>query len=237
MIAIPAIDIREGACVQLVGGSYDEERIRLDDPAGVASRWAAFGFRRLHVVDLDAATERGSNAAVVDKIIREASVEVQVGGGVRSTEQVDALVRAGARFVVAGTRAVESPEWLAEVATRYPHTMVVAADVHGRAVATRGWSRTLTIDVMELLDEIRHLPIAAALVTAVHVEGQMRGPDLSLFDDIVQKTSVPIIASGGIASIDDLRALSQRGLAGAVVGMALYTGAIEPRLVADEFVQ
>ena len=235
MIAIPAVDIREGACVQLVGGSYAAERIRLDDAASVARAWQDVGFRRLHVVDLDAATGCGSNADVVRRIIGESRVDVEVGGGVRSTAAVDSLVTAGARFVVLGTRAIENREWLAEIASRYPGKVVVAADVRGRHVLTHGWHRTLPLDVVTFIDEIGRLPLAAVLVTAVHVEGQMAGPDLGLVDDIVARTSLPLIASGGIHQADDLRVLARRGVTGAVIGMALYTGALDARAVAEEF--
>src|SRR6476659_8086078 len=112
MMAIPAVDLREGACVQLVGGDFAEERVRLADPVSVAREWAQYGFRRLHVVDLDAATGRGSNRDIVNELLREIPAEVQVGGGVRSTSDVEDLVVSGARAVVVGTRALEDPDWL-----------------------------------------------------------------------------------------------------------------------------
>jgi len=235
MIAIPAVDIRDGACVQLVGGSYDNERVRLDDPVAVAREWTERGFRRLHVVDLDAATDRGSNAPVLEQILRNTNAIVQAGGGVRSIERVDALVETGARYVVLGTRAVETPEWLADVAEHRPDTVIVAADVRGREVVTRGWRSALGEDVRAFVREIDALPLAGVLVTAVHVEGQMCGPDLDLMEVIVATTSIPVIASGGIATMHDLRALASRGVAGAVIGMALYTGALDARAVAEEF--
>ena len=235
MIAIPAVDIRDGACVQLVGGSYAQERVRIDDAPTVAAGWQDHGFRRLHVVDLDAATERRDNADVVERILGQSRVEVQVGGGVRSTARVRELMSAGAHYVVTGTLGIENREWLAETASQWPGKLVVAADVRGRAVVTHGWNRTLTLDVASLLSEIASLPLAAVLVTAVHVEGQMRGPDLGLVDDIVGKSSTPLFVAGGICSIEDLRALAQRGVAGAVIGMALYTGALDARAVAEEF--
>ena len=235
MIAIPAIDIREGACVQLVGGCYEQERVRLDDPVAVVRSWTDRGFRRLHVVDLDAATERGSNALIVDAILKNTDAIVEVGGGVRSIERLDALVESGARYVVLGTRAVESPGWLAETAERHPDTVIVAADVRGRELAARGWRSSLGKEIGVFAREIDALPLAGMLVTAVHVEGQMSGPDLDLIDEIVATTSIPVIASGGIATISDLRALASRGVAGAVIGMALYTGALDAGAVAEEF--
>ena len=235
MIVIPAVDLREGACVQLVGGAYEEERVRLDDPVAVAREWARLGFRQLHVVDLDAATGRGTNAAVVEEILRDGALSVQVGGGVRSEERVEELFDLGAARVVIGTRALEEPDWIADLAARFPGALVVAADVRGRQVVTRGWSRTLPGDIVDTVETLSELPLAALMVTAVHLEGQMQGPDYFLLEDVVEASRLPVFASGGIAGVHDLRELAERGAAAAIVGMALYTGALDPRLVAEEF--
>ena len=235
MIVIPAVDLRDGACVQLVGGSYAAERVRLDDPPAVAREWARLGFSRVHVVDLDAATGAGSNATCVDTILRERTGSVQVGGGVRTSERVRALVEAGASHVVVGTRALEEPEWLAEIAAHYPGVIIVAADVRERLVVTRGWTRTLARDVLEVVTTLNALPLGGLLVTAVHLEGQMLGADLALMEDVVARTTLPVIASGGITTLSDLHALERRGVSAAVVGMALYTGALDARLIAQEF--
>ncbi len=235
MLAIPALDLRGGACVQLVGGSYAKERVRLDDPIAVARQWACAGFRHLHVVDLDAATGAGSNAAVVAALLDNADAAVRVGGGVRSRDRVDDLLAAGAARVIVGTRAIEDLDWLADLATSHAGLLIVAADVRERRVVTHGWSRAQQLDVFDVLAELEHLPIAGVLVTAVHREGLMTGPDLALVQDLTDATDLPIIASGGIASHDDLRALEHRGSAAAVIGMALYTGALDPIAVAQEF--
>lgn len=235
MIAIPAIDLREGACVQLVGGSYDRERVRLQDPNAVARRWFEHGFRRLHVVDLDAATERGSNARVVEQILETFGGSAQVGGGVRTSDQVDALIAAGARQVIVGTRAIEDPEWLTEIVNRHSRAVIVAADVRGRAIVARGWQKTLSTDVAAFVREIDSLSLGGLLLTAVHREGEMRGPDLTLVGEIAASTSIPVIASGGVGTLGDLRALAERGAAAVVIGMALYTGALDPSAVAAEF--
>lgn len=237
MIAIPAVDLREGACVQLVGGDYAEERVRLGDPASVAREWARYGFRRLHVVDLDAATGRGSNREMVAELLRETPAEIQVGGGIRSTTQVDDLVGAGARAVVVGTRAFEDPDWLARVATTYPNEILVAADVRDRRIVTHGWTRTLPREIIDVTEELSTLPLAGLLVTAVHREGRMQGADLFLMEDVVESASFPVFASGGIGSMADLRALAERGVAAAVIGMALYTGAVDPWQAAEEFAE
>jgi phosphoribosylformimino-5-aminoimidazole carboxamide ribotide isomerase len=236
MIAIPAVDLRDGACVQLVGGSYARERVRLENPAEVARAWVRHGFRRLHVVDLDAATGRGSNLGVIREILRDVQADIQVGGGVRESDQIEELLSEGASRVVVGTRALEEPEWLAEVAEEFPGQIIVAADVRDRRVVTRGWSWTLPADVLDVVEDLGELPLGGLLVTAVHREGQMQGVDLPLMEDVAEAaSSVPVLASGGVASVRDLRALEHRNVAGVVIGMALYTGALDPRAVAGEF--
>lgn len=237
MIAIPAIDIREGACVQLVGGSYDAQQLSLDDPSAVARRWDFAGFRRVHVVDLDAATGRGSNDHTIRDILRATSMEAQVGGGVRSERQIEALVRDGAQRVVLGTRAIESPHWLAEMAELFPDLLVVAADVRERHVVTHGWSSVTDRYVLDLVESFNDVPLAGVLVTAVHREGLMEGTDLALMEEVVELSAHPVCASGGVATIGDLRALEDRGLASVVIGMALYTGALDAPTVAEEFAE
>ncbi len=237
MIAIPAIDIRDGACVQLVGGSYDAEQVRLDDPAGVAHKWEFAGFRRLHMVDLDAATGRGNNAEMIREVLRATSMEAQVGGGVRDEERIESLLREGAQRVVLGTKAVESANWLGDMAEAFPGTLIVAADVRDRHVVTRGWTRTSDRYVLDFIEELNALPLAGVMVTAVHKEGLMEGTDLSLMEDVVEESEHPVCASGGIGTIGDLRALEDRGVASVVIGMALYTGAIDPGAVAEEFAE
>jgi phosphoribosylformimino-5-aminoimidazole carboxamide ribotide isomerase len=235
MIAIPAVDLRDGACVQLVGGSFADERIRLPDPAAVARKWSALGFRRLHVVDLDAATGAGDNRDLIDSILGDATSAVQVGGGVRTAERVAELLDAGASRVVVGTRAIEDRAWLDALAYAYPDKIVVAADVRGRQVVTHGWERTHSLDVVQYVRDLTSLSLAGLLVTAVHLEGLMTGTDLPLMADVVNVSSFPVIASGGVTSSADLRALGERGVTAAVIGMALYTGALDARAVAQEF--
>jgi phosphoribosylformimino-5-aminoimidazole carboxamide ribotide isomerase len=236
VIVIPAVDLRDGKCVQLVGGEYDQESVRLDDPPAVARDWIRQGFNRLHVVDLDAATGRGHNMDVIREIIREANgVPVQVGGGVRDETRIEELLDDGATWVVVGTRAVEDRDWLEEMAHRFPARLVVAADVRERQVVTRGWTKTLALDVVSFVEDMGALPLAGVLVTAVHLEGQMQGTDLPLMEDVAEASPWPVLASGGVATLDDLRALEHRGIAGAVLGMALYTNAIEPNRIIEEF--
>jgi phosphoribosylformimino-5-aminoimidazole carboxamide ribotide isomerase len=233
MKAIPAIDLREGACVQLVGGSYEAEQVRLPDPMDAARRWSEAGFSTFHVVDLDAATGRGSNATVIERLAP--GRELQVGGGVRDEAAVERLLSLGVRRVIVGTRAIEDRTWLTTMATRFPGRLMVAADVNGRLIVTRGWTERTTLEIGEFLTEIRTLPLAGVLVTAVHVEGQMKGTDAALFESVVASSPFPVTASGGITTSDDLRSLARLGCHAAVIGMALYTGRLDAKATAQEF--
>jgi phosphoribosylformimino-5-aminoimidazole carboxamide ribotide isomerase len=235
MIVVPAIDLRSGACVQLVGGSYDDERVRRSDPIAVAIEWEGLGFQRVHIVDLDAATGRGTNAPVVRDLVRSTTMSAQVGGGVRSMLEVSRLFDLGVANVVVGTRAIGDARWLSEAATCYPERLIVAADVRGRTVVTDGWSRSAERDVLDVIAELNDLPLAGVLVTAVHREGRMEGSDLELMAGVCFASTLPVLASGGIAGEEDLRALADIGVSQAVVGMALYTGAIDPRAAAEAF--
>lgn len=237
MLAIPAIDLRDGACVQLVGGDHVKEAVRLDDPIEVAYKWVAAGFTRLHVVDLDAAIGTGSNRDLVREIVTRAGGRAQVGGGVRDREAIERLLDDGADRVVIGTRGVEDPDWFTEQAERAPGRIVLAADVRGRKVVTRGRTKETGRDVLDLIRELEQLPLAGLLVTAVHVEGRVQGTDLALMADVADHSPWPVIASGGVGSMNDLRALEDRGLAAVVLGMALYTDALDPRVVAEEFAE
>ncbi len=236
MIAIPAVDLRDGACVQLVGGSYDAERVRLDDPIEVARDWLRMGFTRLHVVDLDAALRRGSNAPLIRDLLADCAADVQVGGGVRDEDRIETLLEDGATRVVVGTRALEEPAWLEEMAREFPGRIVVAADVKERFVVTRGWETTLPTRIERVVETLSELPLAAIMVTAVHREGLMGGADQALMEDVVESAGpVPVYASGGIASIADLDDLAELGVAAAILGMALYTGTLDARVVAELF--
>jgi len=235
MIAIPAVDLRDGACVQLVGGEYDAERIRLPDPVAVALDWEQKGFQALHIVDLDAATGRGNNRRIIERLLDRTDLTVQVGGGVRDRDDIQWLLDAGATYVVVGTRALEDEDWLSEMADDFPEQLIVAADVRERKIVTHGWTKTLHLDINEAMERLSALPLAGVLVTAVHKEGLMGGADLALMEDVVDSTDLAVIASGGIATEADLRLLADRGVAAAVLGMALYTGALDARAIAGEF--
>lgn len=235
MIAIPALELRGGACVQLAAGSYDEEVIRIPDPVGVAIAWRQYGFRHLHVVDLDAVAGRGNNAPEVQAILGATDVEVQVGGGIKTRELIRQSLNDGAQRVVIGTRALEDPDWLVEMSIDFPGCIVVAADVRDRRILSHGWTRTHPKLVLDLVDDLNGLPLAGVLVTAVHREEAMRGTDLPLMEDLAEAAEFPVFASGGLGSVGDLRALADRGVAAAILGMGLYSGAMDPWAIAEEF--
>lgn len=236
MIVIPAVDLRDGRCVQLVGGSYDREIVSLDDPVAAAKRWSVDGFRMLHVVDLDAATGRGSNDTIVETIIEAVDVQVQVGGGIRSTDQIARLLGIGAARVVVGTRALEDRQWLEEISAANPGRIIVAMDVRYKSVVTHGWQKTRENDIAGEITALNDLPLAGLLVTAVHREGQMQGPDVSLIREVAGPSSFPIQASGGIRSVTDLQDLQEAGASAAIVGMALYTGALSASDINEVFI-
>jgi phosphoribosylformimino-5-aminoimidazole carboxamide ribotide isomerase len=235
MIAMPAIDLRESHCVQLVGGDPDREAVRLADPLHVARRWVAAGFSRLHVVDLDAALGHGDNRPIMRDLLRHADAPLQVGGGVRDDETFASLLADGADAIIVGTRAIEDPAWVTELAYRAPGRVIVAADVRERAVVVKGWTSASQRSVRDVIAELEELPLAGLLVTAVHREGRQQGPDLPLMDTIVEVAPWPVMAAGGIGSLLDLRNLEERGVAAAILGMALYTEALDARVVAEEF--
>ena len=237
MQVIPAIDLRDGACVQLVGGSYAEERVRIADPVAVAENWARMGFGRIHLVDLDAATGCGSNRKVITEILGALApaTNVQCGGGVRDFDFIEQLLGLGASEVVLGTRAVEDRAWLQKVVTRCPNRIIVAADTIGHQLATRGWAETDSRDVLDFINELASLPLAGILVTAVEKEGRLKGPDLPLMREIAVRSKHTVQASGGVRNEADIRALAELGVSAAIVGMALYTGALDPQTIIEEF--
>jgi phosphoribosylformimino-5-aminoimidazole carboxamide ribotide isomerase len=235
VIAYAAIDVRGGRVVQLVGGNPADERVSLPDPAAVARQWQDTGFAALHVVDLDAALGSGDNGEAVAAVLRTAEVPVQVGGGVRTTGRVGELLDAGADRVVVGTRGVEDLAWLEEIAERWPGRVVLAADVRDGEVLVRGWTAGAGTSADDLLHRLTGLPLAAVLVTDVGREGRMLGVDSSLYARLAGAASLPLLASGGVGSAEDLEELARAGAAGAVLGMALYTGALDAAAVARDY--
>lgn len=235
MIAIPAVDIRSGACVQLVGGDFAREPIRIEDPLRVAQDWAGKGFKWLHVVDLDAAIGAGSNTELIQQILSTVPSRVSVGGGIRTRLQIESFIEKGAARVILGSRIMDDRGWLRSVASDFPGRIIAAADVRERTVLTDGWRTRSQLRLENLVAELNEMPLAGVLVTAVHLEGQQAGTDMRLFKDLMRMLTLPLIASGGVTTMQDIARLSAMGVSAAVIGMALYTGALQADLVATEY--
>jgi len=221
----PAIDLREGRCVRLAQGDFARETPYADDPVGVARSFEAAGARWIHVVDLDAARRAGDNMAVIEAVVAAVGVSIQVGGGVRNASLLDR----GVARVVVGSLAVEEPDEARRLAVAYPGRVVVGLDHRDGEVRVRGWQDGAGVSVAEALARLEPAPLAAVVVTEIGRDGMMCGPDLSGLATVLASTEVPVIASGGVAGLDDLRALARlrgrgRGLAGVIVGKALYEG-------------
>jgi phosphoribosylformimino-5-aminoimidazole carboxamide ribotide isomerase len=235
MIAAPAVDLRGGRCVQLVGGRPEEEKVSLPDPVARAAAWWEKGFRTLHIVDLDAALSDGHNRGAIRDIVAATQATIQVGGGVRDTEAVGEILDLGAARVIVGTRAIDDPQWLETTANAYPERILVATDVREGMVLKKGWTESSGIPLQDLLDRLERHPLAGVLCTDVSREGKMEGIDLAGAASVIGGTRHPVWISGGITTMQELRALEGAGAAGAVLGMALYTGVISPDQAAEEF--
>lgn len=227
----PAIDLRGGRCVRLRQGDYDAEAVYDEDPVAVARRFAAAGARWLHVVDLDAArTGEPANLTTIEAICAAVPCRVQAGGGVRSVETAGTLLASGAARVVVGTAAVETPELVDDLISLHPGQVAVGLDARGRDVAVRGWVESASADLLELAGRFDRAGAAALVVTEIGRDGMLTGPDLDGLAGVLAATAVPVVASGGVATLADLarlrelRAAGGRSLAGAIVGTALYEG-------------
>lgn len=224
MRVIPAIDIRGGRPVRLVEGDFARETVYGDDPVALAAAHAEAGARHLHVVDLDAAVGRGDNREVVLRIIVETPLEVQVAGGIRDEESARSWLDAGASVVVMGTVAVRNPDRFGEVARAFPGRVAAALDLRDGHPAVTGWTVTEALNLAAVLGRWAALPLAAVILTSVDRDGTLAGPDLVALRRALGITTQPITYSGGIASLDDLRAIAAEGATAAIVGKAIYEG-------------
>jgi phosphoribosylformimino-5-aminoimidazole carboxamide ribotide isomerase len=227
----PAIDVRDGRCVRLYQGDYDRETVYGDDPVAQARAFAADGAPWIHVVDLDAArTGDPRNRSVVAAVAAAVDVPVQAGGGVRDDGAADALLTGGVRRVVVGTAALDDPDWVRRLAARYPGRVAIGLDARGRDVAVRGWVEGSGHDLVEVARRFDDAGVAALVVTEIGRDGTLAGPALDQLADVLAATRLDVVASGGVGTLDDLRALAGldvggRRLSGAIVGRALYEGA------------
>ena len=216
----PAIDLRGGHVVRLLQGDFAQETVYGDDPVVVAKSFADAGAPWVHVVDLDAARRSGSNRDLVVAVAAAVSVPVQTGGGVRD----GSLLAEGIGRVVIGSAAVEDPPLVAQLGLEHPGRIAVGLDHRGGEVRTRGWEEGSGRQLFDVIDILGVPGVAAFVVTDIARDGVLSGPDVSGYEQLVARTSVPVIASGGVGSLDDLRALADTGVAGVIVGKALYEG-------------
>jgi 1-(5-phosphoribosyl)-5-[(5-phosphoribosylamino)methylideneamino] imidazole-4-carboxamide isomerase/N-(5'phosphoribosyl)anthranilate isomerase len=223
---LPAVDVADGQAVRLVQGAAGSET-SYGDPLDAALAWQEDGAEWVHLVDLDAAFGRGSNRQLLEKVVRKLDIKVELSGGIRDDESLEAALSVGATRVNLGTAALENPEWTASAIARYGDAIAVGLDVRGTTLAARGWTKEGG-DLWEVLQRLEDAGCARYVVTDVTKDGTLRGPNLELLEQVLERTSRPVVASGGISNLDDLAALRRlvpRGLEGAIVGKALYAGA------------
>jgi phosphoribosylformimino-5-aminoimidazole carboxamide ribotide isomerase len=223
----PAIDIRGGKCVRLKQGDYARETVFAEDPAEMARHWVAQGARRLHLVDLDGA-RAGSpvNLAGVEAILASVDVPCELGGGIRTEETICRLLQMGLARLVIGTLAVKEPEWFRRMCRKYPGRLVLGLDARDGRVATEGWLRTSEVPAEELARQFDSEPLAAIVYTDIATDGMMTGPNVAAMAAMQRAVRLPVVASGGVTTVDDVARLAAAGLSGCIIGRALYEGTI-----------
>jgi phosphoribosylformimino-5-aminoimidazole carboxamide ribotide isomerase len=228
MLIYPAIDLLNGRCVRLRQGDYSRETIFSYDPAAVATRWVELGADRLHVVDLDGAKAgKPVNGPVIRAIVEAAKVPVQLGGGLRTEDDLRAVFDWGIRWAVLGTRALQSPEWVKTVAAEYPRRIVLGVDAKDGFVATEGWLEVSRVKAIELAQQVSDAPLAAVVYTDIAKDGMMSGPNFSALAEMSAAVPLPVIASGGVCSLDHVKQLMAAGCPGCIIGRALYEGSLD----------
>ena len=230
MILYPAIDLKDGECVRVVRGDLATATVFNKDPAEQAKAWVAAGFDWLHVVDLNGSVEgRAINDAAVEAILTSVSIPVQLGGGIRSLASVEGWIEAGVSRVILGTAAVRDPELVKTAARRWPEQIAVSVDVRKGKVAVQGWTEDTALDAITVARQFEDAGVAALIITDIDRDGALMGFNIEVFGAIADAVDIPVIAAGGLASVKDierLRAWPGAPIAGAVLGRALYTGAI-----------
>ncbi|HNW79034.1 MAG TPA: 1-(5-phosphoribosyl)-5-[(5-phosphoribosylamino)methylideneamino]imidazole-4-carboxamide isomerase [Candidatus Competibacteraceae bacterium] len=232
MLLIPAIDLKDGKCVRLRQGRMDDSTIFSDDPVAMAGRWVEAGARRLHLVDLNGAfAGQPVNAQVIRRIAQAfPELPIQVGGGIRDEQAVDAYLDAGVQFVIIGTKAVQEPHFINNLCLEYPGHIIVGLDAKDGRVAVNGWSKLSKHNVIDLAQVFERYGVEAIVYTDISRDGMMQGVNVEATLRLAQAISIPVIASGGVSTLDDLRALcavEKEGIMGAIIGRALYDGAID----------
>lgn len=229
MFIIPAIDLKDGLCVRLKQGRKDAVTVYSRDPAMTARKWELSGAKVLHVVDLDGAfTGSQKNFERIAEIRKAVKMMIEVGGGIRSTATVDRLVSAGVDRVIIGTSAIEDPAFVLEACDRFPGRILIGIDARDGKVATRGWEETSAIGATELARRVETVGVAGIIYTDISRDGMLTGPNIPALEEMVRTVRIPVIASGGIASIEDIRNLLKiPDLWGAITGKAIYEGTLD----------
>ena len=231
MIIYPAIDIRGGRCVRLTEGRFDAETVFADDPAEMALKWAGLGAEFLHLVDLDGALAgEGKNVPVIQRILKSVSIPVQLGGGIRNLETIDKLLELGVTRLIFSSTAVKNPELVAEACKKYPGHIAVGIDAKNGEVAIEGWGQGSGVAATELAKKMASFGVETIIYTDISRDGMLSGVNVEATAALARACGVPIIASGGVASLDDIRrvkAVEGDGVQGCIIGKAIYTGAVD----------
>ncbi|MBM3157772.1 MAG: 1-(5-phosphoribosyl)-5-[(5-phosphoribosylamino)methylideneamino]imidazole-4-carboxamide isomerase [Chloroflexi bacterium] len=228
MEVIPAIDLRNGKCVRLYQGDYGKETVFSDNPVSMALRWQSEGAQRLHLIDLDGAAEgKPCNLDAIEKIIAAVKIPVQVGGGIRTMKTIEQLLSIGVGRTILGTVAVEKPELVKKACKKYGEQIIVSIDAKDRRVATRGWLEKSQVTASELATRMIALGVRRLIYTDISRDGTLTSPNFAAVKELLAQVNVPVIAAGGISSIEHLTMLSELGAEGAIVGKAIYTGDIK----------
>ncbi len=227
MLIIPAIDLKDGKCVRLSMGKKEHETVFSDNPVQVAEDWKSQGAEYIHVVDLDGAFEgEPRNMHIIKQIKENVDVCIQVGGGIRHKQVVEELIGMGIDRLIIGTRALDSPEWLFELCSEFPGKIAVGIDAENGRVAVKGWTSVSDSTAIDFAREIEKANPAAVIFTDISKDGMLQGPSFSSILDFTKSVNMPVIASGGVSSIEDVKKLSLFPLEGMIIGKALYTGNI-----------
>jgi len=228
MDIIPAIDLRQGKCVRLYQGDYGQETVFSEDPLSVAWHWQSLGARRLHIVDLDGASKGElCHAPLVAEMARSVQIPLQLGGGLRRLEAVEQVLEFGVERAILGTAAIEDVALIREACHRFGERVIVSIDARDGFIATHGWRERTTITAIELVESMASLGVKRFIYTDIARDGTLTEPNFDAIADLLGKTSLPIIASGGISSLEHLKRLARLGVEGAIVGRALYTGDVD----------
>lgn len=224
----PAIDIKDGKCVRLLRGSFDDVTVYGDDPAEMARKWEAEGGEYIHVVDLDGAVKgHGVNAEAIRRICESVSVPVQTGGGIRTMEDIEAKLNCGISRVIIGTKAVSDPEFIKNAVAKYGEKIAIGIDAKDGKVAIEGWEKTTEFGAVEFAEKMAELGVKTIIYTDIATDGTLAGPNVEAMKEMASRVDVDVIASGGIGNIEHIKSLSGTGVEGIIVGRALYTGGVE----------